>query len=221
MAAEDRLGVEGRDGVSVHRRVTAAGYTYLTIGEHLVSGPRTPAEFIDHCLRTDGLRRTLTDPSFTHAGVARADAPRGTTYWTALWAAPLTPAGLSRTAADVIDLTNRARARAGLPPLASDPVLTRAAQAHSADMVARDFSSHTAPRRQPALGPGRGRRLRPPVDRREHRLRPALPADVVTGWLNSPGHRANILRPGFTHIGVGFAGGGRAGTYWTQLFGGD
>ncbi|MFC5958208.1 CAP domain-containing protein [Streptomyces pratens] len=33
------------------------------------------------------------------------------------------------------------------------------------------------------------------------------------------GHRANILKPDFTHIGVGFAGGGRAGTYWTQLFG--
>ncbi len=46
------------------------------------------------------------------------------------------------------------------------------------------------------------------------------PADVVEGWMNSPGHRANILSPVFTHIGIGFAGGGRAGTYWTQLFGG-
>ncbi|MBT3155145.1 hypothetical protein HTV45_30445 [Streptomyces sp. CHD11] len=44
-------------------------------------------------------------------------------------------------------------------------------------------------------------------------------AEVVEGWMNSPGHRANILKAGFTHIGVGFAGGGRAGTYWTQLFG--
>jgi uncharacterized protein YkwD len=37
--------------------------------------------------------------------------------------------------------------------------------------------------------------------------------------MNSPGHRANILTPGFTHLGVGFEGGGPAGTYWTQLFG--
>ena len=54
-------------------------------------------------------------------------------------------------------------------------------------------------------------------------LRRALslsPAEVVEGWMNSPGHRANILKPAFTHIGVGFAGGGPAGTYWTQLFGG-
>ena len=45
------------------------------------------------------------------------------------------------------------------------------------------------------------------------------PAEVVRGWMDSPGHRANILKPAFTHIGVGFAGGGPAGTYWTQLFG--
>jgi uncharacterized protein YkwD len=44
-------------------------------------------------------------------------------------------------------------------------------------------------------------------------------AEVVEGWMNSPGHRANILKPDFTHIGVGYATGGRAGTYWTQLFG--
>ena len=36
-------------------------------------------------------------------------------------------------------------------------------------------------------------------------------AEVVEGWMNSPGHRANILKPGFTHIGVGFAGGGPRG----------
>jgi uncharacterized protein YkwD len=37
--------------------------------------------------------------------------------------------------------------------------------------------------------------------------------------MNSPGHRANILKPAFTHIGIGLAGGGQMGTYWTQLFG--
>jgi uncharacterized protein YkwD len=45
------------------------------------------------------------------------------------------------------------------------------------------------------------------------------PADVVKGWMNSPGHRANILNCGFTQIGVGYATGGTHGTYWTQNFG--
>ncbi|MFD7433872.1 CAP domain-containing protein [Streptomyces sp. NPDC059861] len=221
MAAAGRLGVEGGDGVAVHQRVTAAGFAYLTIGEHLVSGPRTPAEFVDHCLRTHGLRRTLHDPAFTHAGLAHADGGRsGDTFWTALWATPLTPAGLARATADVIDLTNHARTRAGLPSLAQGPALTRAAQAHSDDMVARDFYSHTAPDgsrpwdRAAAAGSTR-RSIGENIACGQR-----SPTEVVTGWMNSPGHRANILKPDFTHIGIGFAGGGRSGTYWTQLFGG-
>ena len=148
------------------------------------------------------------------------DGPSGDTYWTALWARPLTPDGLAGTAAAVIDLTNRERTRHGLPPLSADPPLTTAAQAHSADMVARSFYAHTAPDgsepwdRAAAAGSTR-RSIGENIACGQR-----SPAEVVEGWMNSPGHRANILKPGFTHIGIGFAGGGRAGTYWTQLFGG-
>jgi len=44
------------------------------------------------------------------------------------------------------------------------------------------------------------------------------PQEVVTAWMNSPGHRANILNKSFTHIGVGYAKGGSYGHYWTQMF---
>ncbi|MEV0176119.1 CAP domain-containing protein [Streptomyces sp. NPDC050803] len=219
MAAAGRLGGESHDGVSVHQRVTAAGFAYLTVGEHLVSGPRTPAEFVEYCLRTDRTRRTLQDPAFTHAGLGHVSGRSGDMYWTALWARPFTPAGLARTATEVVDLTNRERTRAGLPPLAVDPVLTAAAQAHSADMVARAFYSHTSPDgsrpwdRAAAAGSAR-RSIGENIACGQRSA-----AEVVEGWMNSPGHRANILKPDFTHIGVGFAGGGRAGTYWTQVFG--
>ncbi|MBT2422411.1 TerD family protein [Streptomyces sp. ISL-22] len=220
MAAAGRLGVEGRDGVSVYQRVTAAGYTYLTIGEHLVSGPRTPAEFVAYCLRTDRPRRTLHDPAFTHAGLGDVTGGRsGDTYWTALWAAPLMPGDLSRTAAEVVDLTNLERARAGLRPLAVDSALTTAAQTYSADMAARAFYSHTSPERSRPWdrAAAAGSRMRAIGENIACGQR--SPAEVVEGWMNSPGHRANILKRDFTHTGIGFAGGGPAGTYWTQLFG--
>ncbi|MFF8012670.1 CAP domain-containing protein [Streptomyces sp. NPDC007929] len=221
MAASGRLGVETRDGVSVYQRVTASGFAYLTVGEHLVSGPRTAAEFVAYCLRTDGPRRALHDPAFTHAGLAQVhDGPSGETYWAALWARPFSPDGLAGTVAAVVELTNRERTRHGLTPLSADPSLTSAAQAHSADMVARAFYAHTAPDGgQPwdrAAAAGSTRRSIGENIACGQRS----PADVVEGWMNSPGHRANILKPGFTHIGVGLAGGGRAGMYWTQLFGG-
>ncbi|SNX56207.1 uncharacterized protein YkwD [Streptomyces sp. TLI_55] len=220
MAASGRLGVEAPDGVSVYQRLTATGFTYVTVGEHLVSGPRSPAEFVDHCLRTAQPRQTLRDPAFTHAGLAyAADHRSGDLYWTALWARPLTPAELARTASEVVDRTNGERTRHGLPPLTVDPRLTAAAQAHSTDMIARAFYSHTAPDgskpwdRAAAAGASR-RSIGENIACGQR-----SPAEVVECWMNSPGHRANILKPDFTHIGIGFAGGGPAGTYWTQLFG--
>lgn len=220
MAEAGRLGTEGQDGTLLHQRITATGFAYATVGEHLVSGPRTPAEFVAYCLRTEQARRTLQDPALTHAGLAYAIGPRtGDTYWTAVWARPLTPEDLARTRADVVELTNRERGRARLAPLAVDRWLTAAAQAHSADMVARDFYSHTSPEgTQPwDRAAAAGSRRRTIGENIACGQRSA--AEVVEGWMNSPGHRANILKPDFTHIGVGFVGGGRTGTYWTQLFG--
>ncbi|MCF3134976.1 CAP domain-containing protein [Streptomyces olivochromogenes] len=220
MAAAGSLDPESRDGTFVHQRITATGFAYVAVGEHLVSGPRTPADFLAYCLRTDQARRTLQDPALTHAGLAYLTGGRtGDTYWTALWARPLTADGLGRTCAEVVKLTNRERRGAGLPPLAVDPRLTAAAQAYSADMVARDFYSHTSPEgSQPwdrAAAAGSARR----TIGENIACGQRSAAEVVEGWMNSPGHRANILKADFTHIGIGFAGGGRAGTYWTQMFG--
>ncbi|WP_143570365.1 CAP domain-containing protein, partial [Streptomyces acidiscabies] len=214
MAAAGKLGVEGRDGVSVFQRVTAAGFAYLAVGEHLVSGPRTHAEFVEYCLSGGDTRRTVQDPVFTHVGVARADA-----YWTAVWASPLTPAGLDRVEAEVLELTNRERIRAGLGPLAPDGPLARAARAYCVDMAARAFYSHTSPEgTQPwDRAKAAGSVKRSIGENIACGQRSA--AEVVEGWMNSPGHRANILKADFTHLGVGFAGGGPSGTYWTQLFG--
>ncbi|WP_055489224.1 CAP domain-containing protein [Streptomyces sp. TP-A0356] len=221
MADRGALATESADGTSVHQRITRGGYAYLTVGEHLVSGPRTPAEFVEYCLTDERSRRTLCEPAFTETGVACVAGRRpGDLYWTALWARPFTPAGLVRTADEVIALTNAERAAAGLPPLAADPLLTAAAQAHCADMVARAFYAHTSPDgREPwdraAAAGSRHRAVGENIACGQR-----SPAEVVRGWMDSPGHRANILKPAFTHMGVGFAGGGRAGTYWTQLFGG-
>ncbi|MFD9911058.1 CAP domain-containing protein [Streptomyces sp. NPDC059063] len=221
MAARGALSSDGTGGVSLYQRVSATGYAYLTIGEHLVSGPRTPLDFIEYCLSDDRSRQTVLERAHTHVGVADVtDQRSGDMFWTALWAEPFSPQGLARATAEVLALTNGHRAAAGLHPLAPDPRLAAAAQAHSADMVARAFYAHTAPDgsepwdRAAAAGSAH-RRVGENIACGQR-----SPGEVVTGWMNSPGHRANILKPSFTHLGVGFAGGGAAGTYWTQVFGG-
>ncbi|MCM3809759.1 CAP domain-containing protein [Streptomyces sp. DR7-3] len=220
MAAHGALALESPDGTSLFHRIAAHGYTPLTVAEHIVSGPRTPREFVDYCLEGAERRGPFHDPALVHLGIGRADGPTtGDVYWTAVWARPFTPDGLLRLTSEVIALTNAERAAARLTPLAQDPRLAAAAQAHSDDMVARDFYSHTGPeghqpwdRARVAGATHRGIGENIACGQRS-------PAEVVRGWMDSPGHRANILKPDFTHIGVGHATGSRAGTYWTQVFG--
>ena len=121
--------------------------------------------------------------------------------------------------ADVVRLTNHERTSRGLGALGRDGRLDRAAHVHSADMAARRFFAHECPSgtqawdRAVAAGYSYSRVAENIAAGQRS------PAEVVEGWMNSPGHRANILTPELTQIGVGYVTGGEYGTYWTQVFG--
>ncbi|MGW4165155.1 CAP domain-containing protein, partial [Streptomyces sp. NPDC004788] len=138
--------------------------------------------------------------------------PRPTT------AAPTTPAPTSSTeSGQVIDLVNAERAKAGCGPVTENALLTRAAQGHSDDMAARDFFDHTNPD-----GDGPGERVTAAGYRwstygENIAKGQRTPAEVMDSWMNSPGHRANILNCSFREIGIGIHSAG--GPYWTQVFG--
>ncbi|TQM78876.1 uncharacterized protein YkwD [Saccharothrix saharensis] len=120
--------------------------------------------------------------------------------------------------AKVLELTNAERAANGCPALAADDRLAAAARAHSADMAANNYFDHVSQD---------GRSF---VDRVKAAGYPAPGAEniaagqrtaeaVVKGWMDSPGHRANILNCKLKALGVGMARGGSYGIYWTQNFG--
>ncbi|MFD0687218.1 CAP domain-containing protein [Actinomadura fibrosa] len=128
-----------------------------------------------------------------------------------------TPTG-GGTAGQVIALTNAERAKHGCGPLTLDAKLQSAAQAHSADMVARNFFDHTNP-----SGKDPGDRITAAGYRwstygENIAAGQQTPASVMSSWMNSPGHRANILNCKFKNIGVGVAKKGNS-PYWTQDFG--
>ncbi|MFE1500687.1 CAP domain-containing protein, partial [Streptomyces albidoflavus] len=125
--------------------------------------------------------------------------------------------GRSSAADQVIALVNTERAKAGCGPLSHNATLTRAAQGHSDDMAARDFFDHTDPD-----GDGPGERVTaagyPWSTYGENIAKgQSTPEQVMEAWMNSPGHRANILNCDFKEIGVGIHTDG--GPYWTQVFG--
>ncbi|WP_433367672.1 CAP domain-containing protein [Actinoplanes sp. CA-142083] len=121
---------------------------------------------------------------------------------------------------EVVRLTNVQRTAKGCKALRIDERLRTAARAHSTDMVTRNFFSHTGSNgsnfvaREAAAGyPSRG------ASAENIAWGYPAPKDVVTGWMNSPGHRANILNCGSVAVGVGLAYNKSGAAYWTQDFG--
>ena len=116
---------------------------------------------------------------------------------------------------EVIRLVNEIRVQNGLNPLTADWELSRVARYKSQDMKDNSYFSHNSPTygspfdmiknfgisyRRAAENIARGQKT---------------PQAVVNGWMNSSGHRANILNPSYIKIGVGYVAGGN---YWTQMF---
>lgn len=127
------------------------------------------------------------------------------------------PAPMSTTA-QVVALVNEERGAAGCGPLKEDTQLTDAAQRHSEDMAARDYFEHTNPD-----GADPGQRVTDAGYRwstyGENIARgQQTAASVMESWMNSPGHRANILNCAFKDIGIGIHK-GPGGPWWTQDFG--
>lgn len=124
----------------------------------------------------------------------------------------------SSRAGKVLEITNAKRADAGCKPLKLNAKLNKAAQGHSEDMAAKDYFSHDS------------QDGRSPFDRMSDAgynfgaaaeniaMGQQTPADVMDSWMNSAGHKANILNCTYTEMGLGYAT-GNGSPYWTQVFG--
>ena len=142
------------------------------------------------------------------------------------------PAGNGDPAArqEIVCLLNRERAKYGLPALREEGHLDRAAQFQSDDIVARHFFAHVNPDGRTPQDRIAAAGYPPSPATGENILwgeeREATPVRAVDAWMHSPGHRANILRPAFTEIGIGMTRGapqkvhGRAAVYATTFGGG-
>ncbi|MDY3871081.1 MAG: SafA/ExsA family spore coat assembly protein [Clostridiaceae bacterium] len=116
---------------------------------------------------------------------------------------------------EVIRLVNEIRQQNGLRPLAANWELSRVARYKSQDMRDNGYFSHNSPTYgtpfQMLSAFGLSYRTAGENIAKGY----ASPQAVVNGWMNSSGHRANILNASYTQIGVGYVSGGN---YWTQLF---
>lgn len=125
----------------------------------------------------------------------------------------------------VVNATNQYRIQAGLSPLRWNPVLSVAALAHSQDMASNDFFGHMGSNGSSPLDRIRAAGYAYDSAGENVAAGYATPEGVVQAWMQSSSHRANILNPDFTEMGVGFflmeqdPGVVRSRHYWTQDFG--
>ena len=117
----------------------------------------------------------------------------------------------------MLELVNSERAQRGLRALVPDSAIREVARAHSKDMFERGYFSHYSPEGEDAAD--RMEKAGVSVVIAGENL--AFAPDVVRahqGLMESPGHRANILRPGFGKVGIGVIDGGIYGKMFTQVF---
>ncbi|MFF3616380.1 CAP domain-containing protein [Streptomyces sp. NPDC002580] len=153
----------------------------------------------------------------TKAPEAQAPEPSKTETKAPVEKAPVTVSAEAAAEAEVLKLVNDERAKVGCSPVAANSALADLAQTFSEDMAARDFFDHTDPT---GLSPwDRAAKAGISSLGGENIARgQADAAAVMEAWMNSPGHKANILNCDFKTLGVG-AHFGSGGPWWTQDFG--
>lgn len=131
--------------------------------------------------------------------------------------APVEMSAQAAAAAEVLQLVNQERAQVGCSAVAANSSLTELARDFSADMAARGFFDHTDP--DGASPWDRAAKAGITDLGGENIARgQADAAAVMEAWMNSPGHKANILNCDFKTLGVGVHF-GAGGPWWTQDFG--
>ncbi|MFE7038220.1 CAP domain-containing protein [Streptomyces atratus] len=201
-----------------HRRKTS--YRKITVAVVAVGAVGVPSAamacFAPHEKPAAEASRTHTAHRTAHWGASKTAAPASAPKPAASTSTPEPAAPASGAAARILTLVNSERSKAGCSPLTVNAKLTKAAQDHSADMASHRNMSHTG-----SDGSAPGDR----ITRAGYRWSAygenvaygyTTPESVMAGWMNSPGHKRNILDCSFKEIGVGLA---QPGSYWTQDFG--
>ncbi len=129
-----------------------------------------------------------------------------------------TPSNAASFAQQVLTLTNAERANVGLAALTWDNTLAQVAGNHACDMIVRNFFAHDNPDGQNVGDRATAAGYTWTAIGENLAAGHQTPAAAVAGWMNSAGHKANILNASFTALGVGYREGGSLARYWVQVF---
>lgn len=189
------------------------GVTYYSAGENIARGQTTPKEVVQAWMDSEGHKENILYPDYTHIGVGFV---QDGNYWTQEFVKQVDDT-VSQTAYEqkVVELTNQEREKYGLAPLKFDEKLAEVARKKSQDMADQDYFDHTSPTYGSPFDMMEQFAISYQTAGENIARGQFTPEEVVQAWMDSEGHRANILNPNYTDIGVGFV---KDGIIWTQEF---
>lgn len=119
---------------------------------------------------------------------------------------------------EVVRLVNVERSKRGLSELSFNTELSNVATLKSQDMINKNYFDHTSPTYGSPFDMMKQFNISYRTAGENIAKGQRTPAEVVNSWMNSPGHRANILNANFTDIGIGVSKSSNGTLYWTQMF---
>ncbi len=119
---------------------------------------------------------------------------------------------------EVLEIVNKERKANGLKPLTLNKELSNVATVKSQDMINKGYFDHTSPTYGSPFDMMKSFGISYKAAGENIAKGQKTPSEVMNSWMNSPGHRANILSPNFTELGVGVAKDSKGTIYWTQMF---
>lgn len=122
---------------------------------------------------------------------------------------------------EVLRLVNIERAKEGLGSLCMDSQLSKVAQLKSQDMIDNDYFAHNSPVYGTPFEMMKSHGITYRIAGENIAMGHSTPQEVVNGWMNSEGHRKNIMNARFTNLGMGIAQAKSGRIYWTQMFTGQ
>ncbi|MBN7772863.1 CAP domain-containing protein [Clostridium aminobutyricum] len=127
-------------------------------------------------------------------------------------------AGIGSYEQQVANIVNQERAAAGLAPLTLSTELSKAAEAKAQDMLTNNYFSHTSPTYGSPFDMMKQFGISYTTAGENIAMGQQTPQSVMDAWMNSSGHKANILNSKYGKIGVGYVKGSNGTTYWVQEF---
>lgn len=119
---------------------------------------------------------------------------------------------------EVLEIVNKERKANGLKPLTLNKELSNVATVKSQDMINKGYFDHTSPTYGSPFDMMKSFGISYKAAGENIAKDQKTPSEVMNSWMNSPGHRANIISPNFTELGVGVAKDSKGTIYWTQMF---